>query len=52
MTFEAAAELFGGGSAEQQAVRTGWAEVGITIGGTPPDTGCFTAALRSLGLAK
>ncbi|MGE5249436.1 MAG: M4 family metallopeptidase [Bacteroidota bacterium] len=52
LTFESAAELFGGGSAEQQAVRTGWAEVGITVGGTPPDTGCFSAALRSLGLSK
>ena len=38
-TYEAARDLYGQGSLEQQAVRTGWAEVGIDIdqGGTPPD---------------
>jgi Zn-dependent metalloprotease len=52
LTFEAAAELYGGGSLEQKAVQTGWAEVGITIGAPPPpgSDGCVTGALRSLGL--
>ena len=38
-TYEAARDLYGQGSLEQQAVRAGWAEVGIDIdqGGTPPD---------------
>ena len=37
-TYEAARDLYGQGSLEQQAVRAGWAEVGIDIdqGGTPP----------------
>lgn len=40
-TYEAARDLYGQGSLEQQAVRAGWAEVGIDIdqGGTPPDDG-------------
>ena len=50
-TFEAAGELYGSGSLEQNAVKTGWAEVGITIGGAAP-TGCLTMILRALGLAK
>jgi Zn-dependent metalloprotease len=39
-TYEAARDLYGQGSLEQQAVRAGWAEVGIDIdqGGTPPDS--------------
>jgi Zn-dependent metalloprotease len=37
MTYEAAGELFGAGSVEQQAVRAGWADVGIDVqGGGPP----------------
>ena len=53
LTFEAAAELFGGGSLEQQAVRTGWAEVGITVGAPPPpSSGCFNSAVRALGLSR
>ncbi len=34
-----AAELFGEGSLEQKAVQTGWAQVGISVGGStpPPD---------------
>jgi Zn-dependent metalloprotease len=51
LTHEAAVELFGNGSLEQQAVIKGWAEVGITIGGDAP-TGCLTVVLRALGLAK
>ena len=50
-TFEAAGELYGTGSIEQNAVRKGWSEVGITIGGDAP-TGCLTVVLRALGLAK
>jgi Zn-dependent metalloprotease len=51
LTFEAAAELFGGGSLEQKAVQTGWAQVGISIGAPTPDgDGCLRGALRALGL--
>jgi len=32
LTFATAGELYGEGSREQQAIRTGWAEVGIMIG--------------------
>ncbi|NLX08454.1 MAG: peptidase M4 family protein [Chloroflexi bacterium] len=39
-TYELAGELYGSGSLEQQAVRTGWAEVGITVGEVPqPEPG-------------
>lgn len=40
-TYEAAAELYGQGSLEHQAVRAGWAEVGIDVEGgiEPPDDG-------------
>lgn len=51
LTYEAAGELYGTGSLEQQAVRKGWAEVGITIGGDAP-TGCLPAILRVFGLSK
>jgi len=34
LTLRSAAQLFGVGSAEYQAVRDGWATVGITVGGT------------------
>ncbi len=51
LTFEAAGELYGTGSLEQNAVKTGWAEVGISIGGNAP-TGCLTVLLRAVGLAK
>jgi Zn-dependent metalloprotease len=56
LTYQAAGELFGAGSIEQQAVQKGWAEVGLTVGGTPPppDTGgggCLEALLRLLGAA-
>jgi len=44
MTYQVAGELFGEGSLEQQAVKTGWAEVGIGID-APPDwsAGCLPA---------
>jgi len=51
LTFEAAGELYGTGSLEQNAVKTGWAEVGISIGGNAP-TGCLTVLLRAVGLKK
>ena len=51
LTFAAAGELYGTGSLEQNAVKTGWAEVGISIGGNAPG-GCLTAILRAVGLAK
>jgi Zn-dependent metalloprotease len=52
LTFMAAAELYGAGSLEQQAVQKGWAEVGLTAGIPAPPTGdgCLTGALRALGL--
>ncbi|MBI2332076.1 MAG: M4 family metallopeptidase [Chloroflexi bacterium] len=53
LTHQAAGELFGVGSLEQQAVQTGWAEVGITIGGPPPtNEGCFTRSMRAMGLIR
>lgn len=51
LTFEAAGEMYGTGSLEQNAVKTGWAEVGISIGGNAP-TGCLPAILRIFGLSK
>ena len=51
MTFEAAGELYGTGSMEQSAIRTGWAEVGISIGGDAP-TGCLPGLLRAIGLSS
>ena len=38
LTFQVAGQLFGNGSAEQQAVSNGWSQVGITVaagGGSP-----------------
>jgi len=55
-TYAAAGELFGINSLEQQAVRRGWAEVGIEIAGEPapaepdPDAlGCLPALFRIFG---
>jgi len=42
LSFQAAGELFGNGSLEQNAVKKGWAEVGIVVGGTSTGgTGCL-----------
>jgi Zn-dependent metalloprotease len=56
LTFATAGELFGANSLEQQAVKRGWAGVGIVIsagdpeppddGGTPSNPGCLGALLR------
>ncbi len=40
LTYEAAGELYGIGSKEQEAVRTGWAGVGIIVGGEGRRQGC------------
>ncbi len=52
LTYAAAGELFGTNSLEQQAVKNGWAEAGITIGSSQDQAqeGCLTALLRRLGL--
>ena len=59
LTFAAAGELYGGDSAEQNAVKNGWSQVGITVSAVPtptptpaPGDGCITAILRAIGLVK
>jgi Zn-dependent metalloprotease len=56
LTYQAAADLYGAGSLEQQAVKAGWAEVGIdaTGGVTPtptptPTPGCLGSLLKLIG---
>jgi Zn-dependent metalloprotease len=49
LTFEAAGELYGSNSLEQQAVKKGWAEVGITVGGDAP-SGCLSTILKVFGI--
>ena len=57
LTYQTAADLFGAGSLEQQAVQKGWSEVGIdatTTGGggtTPGGSGCLASLLRAIGAA-
>ncbi|HXQ35006.1 MAG TPA: M4 family metallopeptidase, partial [Anaerolineales bacterium] len=56
LTYQVAAELYGAGSIEQQAVKKGWDAVGLSVGGggptPPPDGGgCLGSLLRLLGLA-
>lgn len=63
-TFEIAGELYGRNSLEQNAIKTGWSQVGIIVSttvGEPPPTptpvpqqgeGCMTMLLRALGLSK
>lgn len=61
-TYLVAGELFGQGSLEQQAVKKGWAAVGLPLDvGTPPPTpptpptpggdGCLASLLRAIGAA-
>lgn len=51
MTYEVAADLFQANSLEQKAVKTGWAEVGITVGGNTTSPGCPASLLSLLGLS-
>jgi Zn-dependent metalloprotease len=55
LTFQAAGELFGAGSIEQQAVKNGWAAVGLSTDGgggtTDPGGGCLASLLRLIGAA-
>lgn len=56
LTFDVAAQLYGAGSLEQQAVKKGWAEIGIDAGGPvppppPPSDGCLASLLRMVGAA-
>jgi Zn-dependent metalloprotease len=56
LTYQTAADIFGSGSLEQQAVKNGWAAVGINVnGGTPTPTpsgdGCLSSLLRLIGAA-
>ena len=55
-TYTVAADLFGAGSLEQQAVKKGWEAVGINAeasggGTTPGGDGCLTSLLRLLEAA-
>jgi Zn-dependent metalloprotease len=62
LTYQAAGELYGNGSLEQQAVEGGWQEVGIKVDSGPvpppptptpvpvPGQGCMTQIMRSLGV--
>ncbi len=52
LTFQTAGELYGDGSLEQQAVRKGWEEVGLTVDqGGGGGRGCLFAPLALLGSA-
>jgi Zn-dependent metalloprotease len=57
LTYATAAELFGVGSLEQQAVKKGWDAVGLTVGSgtpTPPPPsgdGCLGSLLKMIGAA-
>ena len=58
-TFQVAGALFGAGSLEQQATRSGWAAVGLDVEGgndggttTPPASpGCFGSLMKLIGAA-
>jgi Zn-dependent metalloprotease len=52
LSYQAAGELYGVGSLEQQAVKQGWADVGLAVGTTtPPGDGCFPSLLKLIGAA-
>jgi len=58
LSYQAAGELYGAGGLEQNAVKNGWAQVGITVAGVPVPTptpttgnGCLPQLMRSLGMA-
>lgn len=42
LTTQAAGEIYGKGSLEQQAVKKGWTDVGIPVEATDDQTGCLT----------
>lgn len=50
LTYEAAGDLFGANSLEQQAVKKGWAEVGISVAGDAP-SGCLSTVLSVFGIS-
>ena len=51
LTVQTAGELFGENSLEQQAVKKGWAEVGITLAAeTTTPSGCLPSVMNALGL--
>ena len=52
LTYQTAGELYGVGSLEQQAVKNGWAAVGLNIGAPTDGGGCLGALLRLLGVGK
>jgi Zn-dependent metalloprotease len=49
LTFQAAGEIFGTNSLEQKAIKTGWAEAGITISDQAQGN-CLNNMLQKLGL--
>jgi Zn-dependent metalloprotease len=61
LTYQTAADLYGAGSLEQQAVQAGWAEVGLDVTGIPPTPtptptptpapGCLGSLLKLIGAA-
>jgi Zn-dependent metalloprotease len=54
LTYQVAGELYGAGGIEQQAVKKGWAEVGLAAGEgptPPPSDGCLPSLLRLIGAA-
>lgn len=57
LTWQTAGQIYGAGSLEQQAVKSGWAEVGLLVNETttPPPSqgdGCLPALLRAIGLKQ
>ena len=52
LTFTVAGELYGANSLEQQAIRTAWDGVGISVADLPPATnpGCLPTLLKSIGI--
>jgi Zn-dependent metalloprotease len=60
LSYQAAGELYGVGGQEQNAVKHGWAQVGITVAGSVPvptpvptptsGDGCLPQIMRSLGM--
>ena len=61
LTYQTAADLYGAGSLEQQAVQAGWAQVGLDVTGIPPTPtptptptpapGCLGSLLKLIGAA-